>query len=87
MTQTMQQRRAIRRYRDITPRHAHVRLCDAPLPVAVTPSPATTRADRIAAASWRLHDGMPWVWALMAAVVVVASLAIAASLIASAITP
>jgi hypothetical protein len=86
MTQTMHQRRAISRYRDLAPRHTHLRLCDAPQPVALPAESSTPRADRWAESAWRLHDGMPWVWALMSAVVLLASASIAAALIASAIT-
>jgi hypothetical protein len=45
----------------------------APLRI-VPPSPPTVW-DRIADACWRLHDGMPLVWALASIVVLAASVA------------
>jgi len=37
------------------------------------PPPRASWWDRFAEAGWRLHDGMPTVWALMGAVVLLAS--------------
>ena len=54
-----------------------------PKPVGV-PMPRRRRSDRWAAAAWRLHDGMPLVWALLFAVLLIVSGAISVLLLASA---
>lgn len=69
--------------------HANViEWTSAPTPrprLAVVPPRKPSLTDRIAAAAWRLHDGMPLVWGLMAAIVLLASTGITVALTAMAL--
>lgn len=42
-------------------------------PPYLVPPPKPSRWDRFADAAWRLHDGMPWVWATLVAGLLIAS--------------
>jgi hypothetical protein len=54
------------------------------VPLAAVPTPMPTRWDRFADAGWRLHDGMPMVWAGLFAVVLMASAAATVTIVAMA---
>lgn len=51
----------------------------------IVPSPRPSLTDRIATASWRLHDGMPWAWAIAGAVVLLASALATVAIVATAL--
>lgn len=54
----------------------------APLPLVVVPNPKPSLADRFAAACWRLHDGMPIVWAVIGVCVLAPLVGLGAALLA-----
>lgn len=87
--QTLRQRQGLATAPDIERsgrRRAHVSEWKAtpPTPLAALPTPKPTRWDRFATAAWRLHDGMPVVWALLGAIVLMASVAATVLIAASA---
>lgn len=87
--QTLRQRHGIARSHDIEQlgrRRSHVGEWTATprTPAAAVAPKPLSYWDRFAAAAWRLHDGMPWVWALLGAVVLIASGAVSIALAAMA---
>ena len=91
--QTFRQRKGIARYQEIERmgrQRAHVAewvaTARTPSPaLTVVPTPKPTAWDRLAAAGWRLHDGMPLVWALIGAIVLTASTAACVAIAAMAL--
>lgn len=76
--QTLRQRHGLARSHEIEHlgrRRSHVGEWTATprVPVAAVAPKPLSYWDRVAAAAWRLHDGMPWVWALLGGLVLVAS--------------
>lgn len=49
--------------------------------VQVTPAPPSV-ADRLAAACWRAHDGLPFVWSVLLGFLLTLSVAFAAAVVA-----